>query len=76
MVKNKKAEEVIRRLQEENEIFRIRIIGDRKNEENAFAIFLNCKDGFGSSEKSTYWGISKKTIELLKEAEIKFKILK
>jgi len=75
-MKNKKAEKVIERLREENETFRVRILGDKQNEENAFAIFLHCKDGFGSTEKGTYWGISKKTIELLKEAEIKFKILK
>ncbi len=75
-MKNKKAEAVIKRLQEANETFAIKILGDEQNKIDGFSIFINCNDDFGSSEKGVYWGITKKTIELLKEAEIKFKILK
>lgn len=74
-MKNKKAEEVIKRLQEETETFRIKILGDEKNKENAFAILLNCREGFSSINKNEYFPINKKVIELFKEAEIKFKVL-
>ncbi len=73
---NNKVEEVIARLIEENETFTIEVLGDEKNKNNGFGILIHCKDEFSSSAKEIYHGISKKTIELLKEAEIKFKIIK
>ena len=75
-MKNKKAEEVIKKLKEENETFTIEVIGDRENEINAFSILINCKEPFGSfGKKNNYGPISKKTIALLNEAEIKYKII-
>ena len=75
-MRNKKAEEVIKRLEKENETFSIRILGDKENKDNAFTILMNCKEGFNAFGKEDYAPINKKTIELLKKAEIKFKILK
>lgn len=74
-MKNKKVKEVIKRLQEENRCCTIQILGSKGNKIDAFSILLNSGQGFMSTEKEVYRGITKKTIALLKEAEIKFKTL-
>ena len=47
---NKKAEEIIRRLQGENEVFTIKVSGNREKQIDAFAILMN-NQAFGSFEK-------------------------
>lgn len=74
-MKNTKAKEVIKRLEEENKWYTIQVLGNEENKNNAFAILLNSGQGFNSTDKEVYHGINKKTIALLKEAEIKFKVL-
>ena len=74
-MKNKKAEEVIKRIQEVNQTFTIKVLGDAENKVNAFTITSECQQ-FSSFRKNEYRGIQKNTIKLLEEAEIKFKILK
>lgn len=74
-MKNKKAEEVIKKLEEETRHFVIKVLGDKENKVYAFAILMHSEQGFGGTEKEIYSGISKETIDLLNEAEIKFKIL-
>ena len=74
-MKNKKAEAVIKRLQEVNQTFTIKVLGDAENKVNAFTITSECQP-FSSFRKNEYCGIQKNTIKLLEEAEIKFKILK
>lgn len=73
-MKNKKAEAIIKRLQEANKTFRIKVLGDEKNKVYAFSILSECQQ-FSSFHKNEYCWIKKGTIKLLKEAEIKFKIL-
>lgn len=78
-MKNKKAEEVIKRLtqiEEENRTCAIEICGDEQNKLDGFSIIMHNKEGFSSFGKNEYCGISKQTINLLDEAEIKYKILK
>lgn len=72
---NKDAEKVLKRLRKQNKTYTIRISGDEENKVNSFAILMDSGQGFTSAEKETYYGITKKTIDLLKEAKIKFKIL-
>ncbi len=74
-MKNKKAEKVIKRLQEENKTYHIQILGDEKNKEYAFSILMNFGEGFNAFKKDNYSPISKKVIALLDEAEIKYKVL-
>ena len=69
-----KADEVIKRLQEENRTYRIQISGTEKNKVNGFSVLMNSQ-AFGSLEKEIYCGITKKTMALLDEAEIKYEIL-
>lgn len=70
-----KAEEVIKRLDKENRTYSIKILGNKKNQENAFAILLSSTSFHGTAE-NVYHGIPQKTIDLLKEAEIDFKLRK
>ena len=71
---NKKAEAVIKRLEEANKTFVIEILGDEQNREYAFSILMESQNIISYvKEKSV--GVTQNTIKLLKEAEIKFKIL-
>ena len=72
---NKKAKEVIARLEKEaDENWNtIQILGDEENQVNAFGILMNSQR-FSGTSKNLYHGITVKTINLLKEAEIDFKI--
>lgn len=72
---NKKAKAVIKRLMEESRTYNIKVLGDEQNQVDAFSILMHGKDGFGSTKKKEYWGLTKTTIDLLNEAEIKFKVL-
>jgi len=73
-MKNKKAEAVIKRIEEASKTFRIKVLGDKQNKVYAFTILTGIQvvRTFG---KDGYAGISHLTINFLKEAEIKFKIL-
>ena len=73
-MKNKKAEAVIKRLQDANKTERIKILGDEQNREYAFSIFMQSQNVI-SYVKDEYIVITENTINLLKEAEIKFKII-
>ncbi len=69
-----KYEQVIRRLEKENRVYSIKVLGDKKNKENAFGILLHTR--FTGTAEDEFHGIKKKYIDLLTEAEIKFKILR
>ena len=69
-----KADEVIKRLQEENRTYRIQITGDEENKDNAFGILMNTQAILAIKDEG-YTGIKKSTLDLLDEAEIKYKIL-
>ena len=71
---NKKAEKIIKRLQEGNRTYSIQLLGDRKNKEYGFSILMNL-GGFFGEENEIYRGININAIDLLKEAEIKFKMI-
>ncbi len=73
-MKNKKAEAVIKSLEEANETFTIKVLGDEQNKIYALSILMKSQD-FRSFKKNEYVGIHLIIINLLKEAEIKFKIL-
>ena len=73
-MKNKKAEAVIKRLQDGNKLYSIQILGDRANKDYAFGILLNVGE-FVAEKNEVFHGLSINTIELLKEAEIKFKVI-
>lgn len=73
---NEKAKKVIERLQkieEDNRTCAIKILGDEENKLNAFTILLHSKEGFSSFSKNEYYGVSKQTLALFDEAEIKYK---
>ena len=75
MMVNEKAKKVIERLQKMEEECRtcaIKILGDEENKVDGFAILLHNKEGFSSFGKNEFCGISKKTLALLDEAEIKY----
>lgn len=74
-MKNKKAEEVINRIMEENKVRSIKILGDEENKDYAFKIILTGNSVIADKEE-TYHGIKNKTIDLLKEADIKFQEIK
>lgn len=74
-MKNKKAEEIIERLQEVNNTCAIKILGDKENKVYAFSIIASCQ-GFSSYNVNEYYGIKKNTLDLLNEGKIKYKILK
>ncbi len=69
-----KADEVIKRLQEENRTYRIQIIGDEKNKDDGMAILMT--QSFSVIKDVGYIGIKKSTLALLDEAEIKYTISK
>lgn len=75
-MKNKQAEKVINKLRKNTETFSIEILGDKENQEYAFEILVLIGQVFTGVKYNRYYGISKGAIELLKEAKIKFKILK
>lgn len=68
-----KFKQVMKRLEEEDRSYSIRLLGDKKNKLNGFSILMHTR--ISSDKEHDYHGISKKFVDLLKEAEIKFKIL-
>lgn len=74
-MKNKKAEAVIKRLDEASETVIIKVLGDEQNKAYAFSILMRCQ-AFGGFKKNEYSPIEKGTLRLLDEANIKYKIIK
>lgn len=74
MVNIEKAEKIIKRLDERNRLFSIQLLGNKKNKEYGFGILLK-SGGFSGEANEIYHGINISVIELLREAEIEFKIL-
>ena len=72
--KMSKADEVIRRITKDNEVFTIKFLGNEKNKSNAFYILINTQQTI-SSEKNIFHLVKKSTLDLLDEAEIKYEIL-
>lgn len=69
-----KAEKVIKRLEEKTKTFSVKLLGNEKNKENGFHIMaLNQRVDY--EEKDMFHGINQDTIDLLKEADIDFKII-
>ena len=69
-----KADEVIKRIEEENEVISIKIIGNDKNKSDGFYILMNTQHII-SDAKDVFHGITKKTLNLLNEAGIKHEII-
>ena len=74
-----KADKVIRKIQEKNRTYQIQLTGKEENEVNGFYILmisqsLGCFKG--DKDESIYYGIKRETLDLLKEAGIKYKIEK
>lgn len=65
---------VMDKIKKETEDYSIQILGSRKDQEDAFYILMNTQHLI-SDKKNVYHGIKNSTLELLKNAEIKFKIL-
>ena len=74
-MKNKDAEKVMVRILEENRGYTIQIIGDKENKDSGFYIMMTTQPTF-SNKKEVFHGITKKTLVLLDEAKIKYKIIK
>ncbi len=73
---NEKAKKVIERLQkieEDNRTCAIKIIDNKENKIHALTILLHNREGFSSFGKDEYCGVSKQTLALFDEAEIKYK---
>ena len=69
-----KADEVIKRITEENEVISIKIIGNDKNKADGFYILMNTQQII-SDEKDVFHCIKKKTLSLLNEAGIRYEII-
>ena len=69
-----KADEVIKRIEEENEVISIRIIGNDTNKAQGFYILMNTQQTI-SDEKDVFHCIEKKTLSLLNEAMIRYEII-
>jgi len=69
-----KADEVIKRIDEQNKCYSLEILGTRKEKADGFYILMNTQQ-LVSDEKDTFHLIKKSTLDLLDEAEIKYKIL-
>ncbi len=68
-----KADEIIKRIQEKNKIYSIQVLGDEKNKSQGFYILMNTQS-LTCTGKETFHYIKKSTLDLLDEAEIKYKI--
>jgi len=62
---------VMDEIKKEIEVFSIKILGNRKDQEDAFYILMNTQHLI-SDEKNIFHGIKNSTLELLEKAEIKF----
>ena len=62
---------IIDKIKKENEVFSIKILGNRKDQGDAFYILMNTQHLI-SDKKNVFHGIKNSTLELLKKAEIKF----
>lgn len=72
---DKKVERVIERLKEENKAHRIKILGDKENKANAFAILAHSNIVVKCLEEDKYNGLDKRTLNSLEEAGIEFEVL-
>lgn len=66
---------VMDKIRREIEVHSIKILGDRQDRSDAFYILMNTQS-ISSDNLDIYHGVRNSTIELLKDAEIKFEILK
>ena len=57
------------------EVHSIKIIGSKKDQADAFYILMNTQHLF-SDEKNVFHGIKNSTLERLRKAEIKFKVIR
>ena len=71
---SQKAVEVLNRLIEQNKKYNIKILGDEANKEYAIGILMETEE-LRHIGIDTYSLVSKKAIDLLKEAEIEFEIV-
>ncbi len=72
----KKYKEIMKMLKERNRTYVIKFTGNRAEKIAGFSIIMNSnKDLICSSKRNIFHHISKETIDLLNEAEIKFKII-
>ncbi len=69
-----KFKQVMKRLEDGNRTYSIKLLGSKKNKLNGFSILLHTR--FTATKEDEYHRISQKFIDLLTEAEIKFKVLK
>ena len=65
---------VIKRIQEENEVFSIQFLEDRKNKINGFSVLINTQQFYGT--RNAFHGIKQSTLKLFDEAKVKYKILR
>ncbi len=70
-----KADDVINRLEEETRTFHIKLTGNKKNRAQAFEIIL-LSQAFSSTSLNAFHGIKRKTLKVLREAEIELKIMR
>ena len=70
-----KAEKIIAELKKKRKVHSIKLIGNKKNKADGFYIMI-LNQPITSTEKNIFHGVSENTIKLLKEAEIKFEVLK
>ena len=65
---------VMDKIKEEIQVYTIQILGTKKDKDDAFYILMNTQNLF-SDKKEIFHGIKNSTLKLLKEAELKFRIL-
>jgi len=61
-------------IRKENEVYSIRIRGNRKDKADAFYILMNVRQ-IASDEQDVFHGIKNMTLDLLRKAEIDFEII-
>lgn len=76
MEKEERVRKVIERLQDENRRHSIKILGDEKNKEDAFAVLMASDHPVVCARNDIYHGLKKVTIGLLNEAGIEFDIIR
>jgi len=67
--------EVLDRIEKETKVFTIKVFGSEKDKDDAFYILMNTQHLVGDKDE-IFHGIKQKTLDLLDEAEIKYKIIK
>lgn len=72
---NKKVQKVIDGLSKKYDTHKVKVLGGREDQKNAFAILMRCGHTFSSTKENEYFGLTNETMDAFKEAGIKFRVI-